>query len=186
MMLMFKNFKQEYYCNLAERFLRSIDFYKVIETISHNPETLAQLPSEDNTPKQDGVIRVYKDNSTYAIYYDAIRITLSINGMEKLMQVALLGSNEDWQLLNTDAKGKAYIDITSSNTKVYIVYTACDVLMPTGKIISDDRYTSGTWNEYVYRSSMAMIEHVLMFNETNKFNKLYENKTEKQNESTDC
>lgn len=187
MNLMLKNLRQEYHANLAHRFLSSIDFWKVVHTISNNPETLGQLPSMENVPIQDDVVRVYKDNDVYALYYDNIRIVLSvINSSEKLMQVSLLGDNEEWKVINVDAKGKMTFDITSGDTKVYTVFTACNTLIPTGRIISDERYTSGTWNEYVYHSTKDMIEYVLSFNETNKFNKLYANKTNKQNESTDC
>lgn len=187
MNLTFKILKQEYHAHLAHRFLSGIDFWKIVNTISHNLETLGQLPSVDNVPIQDGTIRVYKDNNTYAIYYDNIRIILSvINRNEKLMQVSLLGDNEEWKVTNIDSKGKVSFDITSADTQVYTVFTACDTLIPTGRVISDERYTSGTWNEYVYHSTFAMIEYVLSFNKTNKFNKLYENKINKQNESTDC
>lgn len=180
-----KNFKQEYYCHLAERFLGNVDFYKVTDTINHDSENLGVLPTESNIPKQDGVVRVYKDSSTFAIYYNSVRIVFVRNGKENLMQVSLLGDEENWSVLTIDAKGKTVIDITSADTKVYTVYTACDTIIPTGRLVNDERYTSGTWNEYVYNSVMVMIAYVLEFNETNKYNKLYDKKIE-TNESTDC
>lgn len=180
-----KNFKQEYYCNLAEHFLTNIDFCKVTDTINHDSEHLGILPTDNNIPKQDGVVHVYKDGNTFAIYYDSVRIVFVRNGKESLMQVSLLGNEENWSVLTIDVKGKPVIDITSAGTKVYTVYTACDTVIPTGRIIHDERYTSGTWNEYVYNSVKTMIAYVLEFNETNKYNKLYDKKIE-TNESTDC
>jgi hypothetical protein len=178
-----KKFKQEYYCNLVERFLSNVDFYKVTETINHDSENLGILPTEDNTPKRDGIVRVYKDGNTYAIYCDSVRIIFVRNGKENLMQVSLLGNEENWTVLTNDSKGKTVIDITSAETKVYTVYTACDTIIPTGRLVNDERYTSGTWNEYVYNSVTTMIGYVLDFNETNKYNKLYD-KNVKKDEST--
>lgn len=182
----FKNLRQGYYGNLAERFLSELDFYKIVETIKNDTENLVTLPSENEAIQHDGIVRVYKDENVYTVYCDAIRIVINDNGNENLMQVSLLGNGETWSVINVDSKGKTITDITSPNTKVYTVYTMCNVLLPTGRIIHDIRYTSGTWNEYVYQTTTKMINHILSFNERNKFNKLYDNINNVKNESTDC
>ena len=180
----FKTLKQEYYANLAERLLSDVDFENIIATIKNDVENLAVLPSEGDLIEQDGNVKVYKDENTYAIYCDAVRIVLTDNDCENLMQVSLLGEDEKWVVSSVDTKGKPVIDITSSNTKVYTVYTTCNILIPTGRIIHDIRYTSGTWNEYVFKTASKMIDYVMSFNERNKYNKLYDKFNNVKNEST--
>jgi hypothetical protein len=175
----FKKSKQEYYRNLLEYYLNNVDFENIIKTINNDSENLGKLPTFDDYPQSDSKVRVYKNGNQnngfqYSIYCDSIRIVLTTNGYEKLIQISILGQDEKWKVITENANGKTNIDITSTETKVYNVYTYCDIIMPTGRLMSDERYTSGTWNEYVYNTVKSMIEYVESFSESNKYNKLYE------------
>lgn len=175
-----KKVRQDYYGTSVENYLSKLPFQDIINTINNDAENLAKLPSEDNIPVNDGVVRVFKDENVYVAYCDSLRLILTTNGREKLTQVSILGDKENWKLFNSDSKGKVIYMINSPETKVYTVYTSCNVLVPTGRLLYDERYTNGTWNEYVYNNVKKIIDYIMSFNERNKFNKLYDKDYENQ------
>jgi hypothetical protein len=167
-----KKLRQIFFAWKTANYLTSIHFLELPKVIDSDSENLAHTPEEGYQPFTDGNVRTYKDGDLYAIYYDRVRIVIS-NNKEKLVKVSILGQGEEWKIWELDAKGKNIHTIDSPGTMAYTVYTYCDVLMPTGRMISDERYTTGTWNEYVYNAVETMVEYVYSFKERNKFNNYY-------------
>lgn len=167
-----KKIRQNFYGFKVGKYLTSQQFFEMTDVISANPETLTHTPEEGYQPFLDGFVRTYKDGDLYAIYYDRVRIVVN-NGKEKLVKISILGKNEQWKVWELDAKGKNIHSIDSPDTVAYTVYTFCDVLMPTGRMMCDERYTDGTWNEYVYNSVTTMVDYIMGFKERNKFNNYY-------------
>lgn len=174
---MFENFskkklKERYFGLKVESYLTSLQFSEIVNVINSDPENLVHLPEEGYQPFTDGVVRTYKEGDLYAIYYERVRLLIN-NGKEKLVKVSILGQGDTWKVWELDAKGKNIKSIDSPDSNAYTVYTFCDVLMPTGRMMCDERYTTGTWNEYVYNSVTKMIDYINSFSERNKFNNYY-------------
>ena len=168
----FKRMRQAYFGAKVSNYLTKLVFSDIVSVIDNDPENLVHVPEEGYRPFADGNVRTYKDGDLYAIYYDRVRVVIN-NGKEKLAKVSILSPNDSWKVWELDAKGKNICSIDSPETESYTVYTFCDVLMPTGRMMTDERYTYGTWNEYVYDSVTKMIDYVMEFKEKNKFNNYY-------------
>lgn len=169
----FNRFNQWHYANKVEQYLSKISLDEVVDAINGNPDVFEITPSENFTISNDCNVRVYKKDDVYAIYINAIRIIITLRGEEKIFQISILGENEEWKLFEPESKKQSNIDITSSNTKTFTVYTFCDVKIPTGKMILDVKYNKGTWNEYVYYNVNKAIDYICSHSENNKFNNLY-------------
>lgn len=168
----FKKLRQRFYGFKVSNYLSSLQFAELVDVINSDPENLIHTPNENYLPLLDGDVRTYKDGDLYAIYYRRVRIVIN-NGKEKLVKVSILGQDEEWKVWELDAKGKNIHTIDSPDTVTYTVYTYCDVLMPTGRMMCDERYTDGTWNEHVYESVETMVDVIMQHKEKNKFNNYY-------------
>ena len=174
---MFENFnkkriRQNFYGLKVAHYLANQQFSEIVEIIDADSEKLAHSPEEGYQPFNDGCVRTYREGNVYAIYYERVRIVIN-NGKEKLAKVSILGENENWKVWELDAKGKNIASIDSPDTNAYTVYTSCDVLMPTGRMMYDERYTQGSWNEYVFNAVTHIVEYIYSFKERNKFNDYY-------------
>ena len=167
-----KKLRQNYFGLKTGYLLANIQFQDIVSVISSDIEHLGCVPEEGYQPFCDGNIHTYKDGDIYAIYYNKVRIVIN-DGKEKLIKVSILGQNDTWKVWELDSKGKNIRTIDSPETDAYTVYTYCDVLIPTGRMMVDERYTRGTWNEYVYNSVTEIIEYINTFKERNKFNNYY-------------
>lgn len=167
-----KLIRQNFYGLKVINYLTNLHFSEIVNIIDCDPEKLAHIPSEDYLPHTDGLIRTYKDGDLYAFYLDRVRIVIN-NGKEKLVKVSILAPKENWKMWELDAKGKNTAGIDSADSVAYTVYTYCDILMPTGKMMCDERYTKGTWNEYVYNTVHKIIDDIYSYKEKNKFNNFY-------------
>lgn len=167
-----KKLKEKLYGLKVERYLASVHFSDIVDVIDSDQENLVHLPEEGYQPFTDGVVRTYKDGDIYALYYDRVRITIN-NCKEKIVKVSILGQGDVWKVWELDAKGKNMKSIDSPDSNAYTVYTFCNILMPTGRMMCDERYTTGTWNEYVYESVLTIIDFINSFKEKNKFNNYY-------------
>ena len=167
-----KKLKERYFGLRVESYLTSLHFSEIVDVINSDPDNLSNTPDEGYQPFIDGNVRTYKDGDLYAIYYERVRLLIN-NGKEKLVKVSILGQGDTWKVWELDSKGKNIKTIDSPDSDAYTVYTYCDVLMPTGRMMCDERYTTGTWNEYVYHSVTKMIDYINSFSERNKFNNYY-------------
>lgn len=163
--------RQKYFGFKTASYLSNICFTNLINIIDNNA-CLAHTPEEGYQPLLDGAVRTYKDGDIYAIYYDKVRLIIR-DGKDKLVQVSLLGKNSLWKVWELDSKGKNIATIDSEATEAYTVYTFCDITMPTGRMMSDERYTKGMWNEYVYNCVVKIVEYVYSYKSKNKFNNYY-------------
>lgn len=165
-------FRKKFFALKAANLLVNMKFTELIDVMKNEDSLFADMPVDvTNLTETTDRIYFYKDENTYVVYYHKIRLIL-IDGDEKLVKVALLGENQGWDIKTSGKK----IIIDSPDTKTYTVYTFCDVLMPTGRMMTDERYSKGSWDELVFKSMSYITEHILSFKERNKFNKLYESK----------
>ena len=167
-----KRIRQNYFGLKIVNYLTNLRFIDIIEVIDENIEKLGNTPEEGYRPFLDGIVRTYKDGDLYVLYYDSVRIVIN-NGKDKLLKVSILGQGGSWKIWELDAKGKNMHTIDSPDSESYTVYTYCDIMMPTGKMMCDERYTKGTWNEYVYKAVIIIVDFVNSFKEKNKFNNYY-------------
>lgn len=167
-------FKRKIFSFKACNLLVNMMFNELIEIMKTEEGIFQCMPVECTLSDKD-IIYAYKDDnglfSTYAIYCGKLRFLL-IDGDEKIAKVSLLGENEHWEIKTS---GKKMV-IDSPDTKSYTVYTFCDVLVPTGRMITDERYTKGNWDELVYNTMVRISNHIYSFKEKNKYNKLYDSK----------
>lgn len=168
--LSFKRIRQNFFGVRTTHLLTNLVFSELVETMQANSE-LSRLP-EDNYLPSNNAIRFYKDGNVYVVYYDRIRL-LIVDDKEKLVTVSLLDPQDQWKVFDVDNKGKTIFTIDSPETEVYTVYTCCNVLMPTGRMMFDERYTKGSWNEYVFNSINYIVEQILRYKKRNKFNNYY-------------
>jgi hypothetical protein len=167
-----KKIRQNFFSLKVTHYLMNLHFSEIADVIDNALESLVYIPGESTQPNIDGIVRVYKENELYVIYCDRVRIIVN-NGREKLVKVSILGQNDMWKVWELDSKGKNITSIDSPETNAYTVYTYCDIMMPTGKMMCDERYTKGTWNEYVYETVKKIVDYIMSFKERNKFNNYY-------------
>ena len=174
-----KSINQWRYANKVDEYLSKISIEEIVQTIDNNPDVFEISPDRENKPSHDNNIKVFKQDDTYAIYINSIRIVITCKDDDKIMTISIMGEDEEWNLFDGNSKkSEGKIDITSSDTKTYTVYTYCDVKIPTGKMILDTKYNNGTWNQYVYKYVSRAIDYIMLHTESNKFNNLYK-KTKK-------
>ena len=167
-------FKRKIFSVKASNLLVNMNFNDLIEVLKTEELIFQNMPIEGTLSTAD-ILYAYKDDNgvfaTYTIYCGKLRF-LIIDGDERIVKVSLLGENEQWEIKTS---GKKMI-IDSPDTKSYTVYTYCNILMPTGRMMTDERYTKGNWDELVYNTMTRISEHIYSFKEKNKYNKLYDSK----------
>lgn len=167
-------FKRKFYSLKAANLLVNIKFSELVDVMKNENSLFEDQPSDitNLTYMSDGEmfdrVYFYREENTYVIYYKHIRFYL-LDGDEKIIKISILGENQSWEIKSS---GKKLI-IDSPDTKAYTVYTFCDIMMPTGRMMSDERYTKGNWDELVFKQMNYIIDFILSFKERNKFNKLY-------------
>jgi hypothetical protein len=167
-------FKRRFFAIKASNFLGNMRFNELIEIMKAEPNIFQNMPLECALTQDNNIYAYKEDNgtfSTYVLYQGKLRFIL-IDGEEKIVKVSLLGEAECWEIKTSGKK----IVIDSPDTKSYTIYTFCDVLMPTGRMMFDERYTKGNWDELVYNTMTHISEHIYSFKEKNKYNKLYDSK----------
>lgn len=157
-----KKVKQNYFSTKNSYLLSTVKFDDIIETINNNAKNEI-LDASNQTLSNDNIIRIFKQGDTYAIYLNSVRIVMKDSND---VRVSILGDSESWKI-TTD-------DITSSDTISYNVYVFYQTTFPTGNVLYDEVYISGTWNEFVYNQISEIFNHILSFKEKNIFNKLYQ------------
>ena len=173
-----KKLRQSYYNFRAANLLAGISFEEISNIIDSDPNALNGADflvlGTENQYKigatADKLLCLKKDDC-YDIYYNSIHISIC-KACEKLAQVEILGDVPMWDVMY-DSEGKL---ISNGDTKTYIVYTFCHVLMPTGRMLSDERYTQGSWGEYVYKMMLKCLHEIYSKKESNKFNNFYDKK----------
>ena len=157
-----KKIKQNYFSAKNSYLLSTVKFEDIIETINNNAKNEI-LEASNQTLSNDNIIRIYKEDDLYAIYLNSVRVIMKDSND---VRVSILGDSQSWKI-TTD-------DITSSDTISYNVYVFYQTTFPTGNVLYDEVYISGTWNEFVYNQISEIFNHILSFKEKNIFNKLYQ------------
>lgn len=172
-------FRRKIYGFKASNLLMNTGYKELIDIMKSETSLFDDQPNDysdltncrtgDDTNKFNRVY-VYRDENTYVVYYKDVRFHLIDEETEQIYRVSILGENQGWDI---KPSGKKTI-IDSPETKAYTVYTFCNVMMPTGRMMVDERYTKGSWDELVYNQMSHIIEYIYSFKERNKFNKLYD------------
>ena len=157
-----KKLKHNYFSAKNSCLLSTVKFEDIIETININAKNEI-LEASNQTLSNDNIIRIYKKDDIYAIYLNSVRIIMKGNND---VRVSILGETDSWKITTED--------ITSPDTISYNIYIFYQTTFPTGNVLYDEAYISGTWNEFVYNQISEIFNHIFSFKEKNIFNKLYQ------------
>lgn len=127
-------------------------------------ETIGSVSSDD------GVMRFYSYGNKYVFYHGRIRLLID-DGVEKLVKVSILHDESKWEICPKENSDEWVID--SPEARCYTVYTYCYIKLPTGRMMSDERYTRGTWDGFVYKRMRAIFDRIYSYKEKNRYEQMY-------------
>ena len=129
--------------------------------------------------KGEGFVLYYRYGTKHVFYLGCVRFLID-DGPDKLVKVSILDESKSSWYLSQDVKKNGEWIIDSPTAKCFDVYTYCQVKLPTGRVVNDERYTKGTWDEYVFLQVSKIIERIYSYKERNQYNLIYESKNCKQ------
>lgn len=125
------------------------------------------LFNNENTLK-DYDFAAYENGDTIDIYYGNLHFQRKHNSTEDSLRIFIKANNEDAWVWNNNCG-----DWSNPMNEAFRVYSNCSLEIKNEGVFTNDVYTSGNWDKYVYKMVKKFEEKVNGITDRSRFNKYY-------------
>ena len=172
----FDYLKNYYFQFLNESKLSKIDFFQLKKIAEEYNKvqifTIGEDYENDEIVDHDSIVnmKLYAaNNGGMDIYYKNVHISIIDNDKQHVVRISIKKENDDWVF----KKNNKTFNTTNPITETMSVFLWYNVNVMDDRFCENTNYMAGNWNEYVYNTTLEIVDMIYDFTQYSQFSKDY-------------